>query len=90
MAPEYALWGFLTDKADVYSFGIVALEIVAGKKNTKYHSDDNYICLLDWVWLKIFTAYLRLLVGCIDNKLKQAVLSIYPSQTSKSFLRHVT
>ncbi|WOH11969.1 hypothetical protein DCAR_0831465 [Daucus carota subsp. sativus] len=48
MAPEYALWGFLTDKADVYSFGIVALEIVAGKKNTKYHSDDNYICLLDW------------------------------------------
>uniref|UniRef100_F6HMD0 non-specific serine/threonine protein kinase n=1 Tax=Vitis vinifera TaxID=29760 RepID=F6HMD0_VITVI len=27
MAPEYALWGYLTYKADVYSFGIVALEI---------------------------------------------------------------
>ncbi|KDP21154.1 hypothetical protein JCGZ_21625 [Jatropha curcas] len=27
IAPEYALWGYLTHKADVYSFGIVALEI---------------------------------------------------------------
>ncbi|KAK3003675.1 hypothetical protein RJ639_018372 [Escallonia herrerae] len=27
MAPEYALWGYLSDKADVYSFGVVALEI---------------------------------------------------------------
>ena len=27
MAPEYALWGYLTYKADVYSFGVVALEV---------------------------------------------------------------
>ncbi|KAK1581911.1 hypothetical protein Q3G72_010130 [Acer saccharum] len=27
MAPEYAMRGYLTDKADVYSFGVVALEI---------------------------------------------------------------
>ncbi|KAF0914772.1 hypothetical protein E2562_031379 [Oryza meyeriana var. granulata] len=31
MAPEYAMRGYLTDKADVYSFGVVALEIVSGK-----------------------------------------------------------
>ncbi|XP_019198532.1 PREDICTED: probable leucine-rich repeat receptor-like serine/threonine-protein kinase At3g14840 [Ipomoea nil] len=48
MAPEYALWGYLTFKADVYSFGIVALEILAGKNNVKHHSDENYFCLLDW------------------------------------------
>ncbi|KVI10548.1 Concanavalin A-like lectin/glucanase, subgroup [Cynara cardunculus var. scolymus] len=30
MAPEYALRGYLTDKADVYSYGIVLLEIVSG------------------------------------------------------------
>ncbi|KAK1378364.1 Leucine-rich repeat transmembrane protein kinase [Heracleum sosnowskyi] len=48
MAPEYALWGYLTDKADVYSFGVVALEIVAGKNNMKHRPNENYVCLLDW------------------------------------------
>jgi hypothetical protein len=49
IAPEYALWGYLTDKADVYSFGVVALEIVAGKNNMKYQPNENFVCLLDWV-----------------------------------------
>ena len=49
MAPEYALWGYLTYKADVYSFGIVALEIVSGKNNNSYMPSYNCICLLDWV-----------------------------------------
>ncbi|KAL3345110.1 hypothetical protein AABB24_024185 [Solanum stoloniferum] len=48
MAPEYALWGYLTHKADLYSFGVVVLELVAGKNNMKYHPDENYVCLLDW------------------------------------------
>ncbi|XP_058202461.1 probable LRR receptor-like serine/threonine-protein kinase At1g07650 isoform X31 [Rhododendron vialii] len=48
MAPEYALWGYLTNKADVYSFGVVALEIVAGRDNMKYRPNENYVCLLDW------------------------------------------
>ena len=51
MAPEYALWGYLTDKADVYGFGIVALELVAGKNNMKYRPNENFVCLLDWVRL---------------------------------------
>ncbi|XP_055803386.1 probable LRR receptor-like serine/threonine-protein kinase RFK1 isoform X3 [Solanum dulcamara] len=48
MAPEYALWGYLTDKADVYSFGVVLLEIVSGKNNNNYMPSNNSICLLDW------------------------------------------
>ncbi|KAK4361248.1 hypothetical protein RND71_020200 [Anisodus tanguticus] len=48
MAPEYALWGYLTHKADLYSFGVVVLELVAGKNNMKYNPDENYVCLLDW------------------------------------------
>ncbi|KAI3796754.1 hypothetical protein L1987_39444 [Smallanthus sonchifolius] len=47
MAPEYALWGYLTYKADVYSFGVLALEIVAGKNNMKYRPNDDYVSLLD-------------------------------------------
>ncbi|KAI3796767.1 hypothetical protein L1987_39452 [Smallanthus sonchifolius] len=47
MAPEYALWGYLTYKADVYSFGVLALEIVAGKNNMKYQPNADYVSLLD-------------------------------------------
>ncbi|KAK4484658.1 hypothetical protein RD792_007247 [Penstemon davidsonii] len=48
MAPEYAMRGYLTDKADVYSFGIVALEIVSGKNNTNYRPKEEFVYLLDW------------------------------------------
>ncbi|GMI72905.1 leucine-rich repeat receptor-like kinase with extracellular malectin-like domain 1 [Hibiscus trionum] len=47
MAPEYALWGYLTYKADVYSFGIVTLEILSGKNNLKRRSEEGYVCLQD-------------------------------------------
>lgn len=33
MAPEYALHGYLSVKSDVFSFGILVLEIVSGRKN---------------------------------------------------------
>ena len=49
MAPEYALWGYLTEKADVYSFGVVALEIVSGRSNRSYMPKSEGVCLLDWV-----------------------------------------
>lgn len=49
MAPEYALWGYLTFKADVYSFGVVILEVVSGKNNSNYMPNEDFICLLDWV-----------------------------------------
>jgi serine/threonine protein kinase len=49
MAPEYALYGRLTYKADVYSFGIVALEIVAGMSNMSFQHNESFACLLDWV-----------------------------------------
>nr|GMD04436.1 probable LRR receptor-like serine/threonine-protein kinase RFK1 isoform X2 [Ipomoea batatas] len=48
MAPEYALWGYLTYKADVYSFGVVLLEVISGKNNNNYMPSHNCICLLDW------------------------------------------
>ncbi|BAT74824.1 hypothetical protein VIGAN_01258900 [Vigna angularis var. angularis] len=47
MAPEYALWGRLSYKADVYSYGVVVLEVVSGKSNNNYMPSDNRVCLLD-------------------------------------------
>ncbi|XP_061968479.1 probable LRR receptor-like serine/threonine-protein kinase At1g53430 [Populus nigra] len=51
MAPEYAMRGYLTDKADVYSFGVVVLEIVSGKSNTNYRPKEEFVYLLDWAYV---------------------------------------
>ncbi|XP_047955707.1 probable leucine-rich repeat receptor-like serine/threonine-protein kinase At3g14840 [Salvia hispanica] len=50
MAPEYAMRGYLTDKADVYSFGVVVLEIVGGRSNSISggRSKEDSFYLLDW------------------------------------------
>ncbi|XP_030929939.1 probable leucine-rich repeat receptor-like serine/threonine-protein kinase At3g14840 isoform X2 [Quercus lobata] len=51
MAPEYAMRGYLTDKADVYSFGVVSLEIVSGRSNTSHRPKEEPFNLLDWAHL---------------------------------------
>ncbi|XP_068640939.1 probable LRR receptor-like serine/threonine-protein kinase At1g53430 isoform X2 [Aristolochia californica] len=51
MAPEYAMRGYLTDKADVYSYGVVLLEIVSGKSNTNYRPKEEFVYLLDWAYV---------------------------------------
>ncbi|EOX92937.1 Leucine-rich repeat transmembrane protein kinase isoform 1 [Theobroma cacao] len=51
MAPEYAMRGYLTNKADIYSFGVVALEIVSGKSNTNYRPNEDFVYLLDWAYV---------------------------------------
>ncbi|KAL3715802.1 hypothetical protein ACJRO7_007537 [Eucalyptus globulus] len=48
MAPEYAMHGYLTDKADIYSFGVVALEVVNGRSNTSSQRTEECFNLLDW------------------------------------------
>ncbi|XP_039115896.1 probable LRR receptor-like serine/threonine-protein kinase At1g53440 [Dioscorea cayenensis subsp. rotundata] len=51
MAPEYAMRGYLTDKADVYSFGVVILETVSGLCNTSYRPKEDCLHLLDWAYI---------------------------------------
>ncbi|PON40425.1 GPCR kinase [Parasponia andersonii] len=50
LAPEYALRGRLTEKADVFGFGVVALEIVSGKPNIYNTPDGEMIYLLESAW----------------------------------------
>jgi hypothetical protein len=59
MAPEYAMHGYLTDKADVYSFGIVVLEILHGTNNTIFRQKGSEAFhLLDWVSIAMLYLYL--------------------------------
>ncbi|KAM3302729.1 putative LRR receptor-like serine/threonine-protein kinase isoform X1 [Capsicum chacoense] len=50
LAPEYAMRGHLTEKADVFGFGVVALEIVSGRPNSDESLEEDKIYLLEWAW----------------------------------------
>ncbi|KAI6691658.1 hypothetical protein NL676_028486 [Syzygium grande] len=49
LAPEYAMRGHLTEKADVFAFGVVALEVVSGRPNSDPSLEEAKKYLLEWV-----------------------------------------
>lgn len=49
MSPEYALDGLFSVKSDVFSFGVVMLEIVSGTKNTGFYQSQRSLSLLGHV-----------------------------------------
>ncbi|XP_031100244.1 cysteine-rich receptor-like protein kinase 2 isoform X1 [Ipomoea triloba] len=51
MAPEYVARGQLTEKADVYSFGVLLLEIVARRQNNKCTTPEYSGSLVNIVWV---------------------------------------
>ncbi|TYH17280.1 hypothetical protein ES288_A05G180000v1 [Gossypium darwinii] len=51
MAPEYALEGLFSNKSNVYSFGVLMLEILSGKKNRGFYHQDCGQSLLAYAWL---------------------------------------
>jgi serine/threonine protein kinase len=50
VAPEYASRGQLSEKVDVFSFGVLVLEIVSGRKNIEPNLNEDQSYLLEWVW----------------------------------------
>ncbi|XP_039013622.1 G-type lectin S-receptor-like serine/threonine-protein kinase B120 [Hibiscus syriacus] len=49
MAPEYASEGVFSVKSDVFSFGVLLLEILSGKKNTRLYL-GNSVNLIRYAW----------------------------------------
>ncbi|KAK4485129.1 hypothetical protein RD792_007741 [Penstemon davidsonii] len=50
MAPEYAIQGKFSVKSDVFSFGVMVLEIITDKKNNGYINEENMEDLLNYTW----------------------------------------
>ncbi|MED6126689.1 hypothetical protein PIB30_080797 [Stylosanthes scabra] len=50
MAPEYAIDGLFSTKSDVFSFGILMLEIISGKKNKGLTYSSNSYNLMGHAW----------------------------------------
>ncbi|XP_069143660.1 G-type lectin S-receptor-like serine/threonine-protein kinase At4g27290 isoform X1 [Solanum lycopersicum] len=51
MSPEYAVEGIFSVKSDVFSFGVLVLEIVSGKKNRRFVHPDHHLNLLGHAWM---------------------------------------
>ncbi|KAF3659586.1 G-type lectin S-receptor-like serine/threonine-protein kinase [Capsicum annuum] len=50
MSPEYAIDGIFSVKSDVFSFGVLVLEIVSGKRNRGFVHQDHNLNLLGHAW----------------------------------------
>ncbi|CAN0852604.1 G-type lectin S-receptor-like serine/threonine-protein kinase RKS1 [Linum grandiflorum] len=50
MSPEYAVFGRYSVKSDVFSFGVILLETVTGKKINGFFQDDPSLTLIGHVW----------------------------------------
>ncbi|KAF3958640.1 hypothetical protein CMV_016469 [Castanea mollissima] len=50
MSPEYAVFGKFSTKSDVFSLGVILLEIVSGKKNSDSYQEHPSLTLIGHVW----------------------------------------
>ncbi|KAL5774740.1 hypothetical protein ACOSP7_012297 [Xanthoceras sorbifolium] len=50
MAPEYAMHGQFSVKSDIFSFGVLILEIVSGQKNSCFQNEESVEDLLGYAW----------------------------------------
>jgi len=51
MAPEYVMKGVFSVKSDVFSFGVLVLEIIYGRKSSGLHMSEHGQNLLSYVSL---------------------------------------
>ncbi|PQQ01515.1 G-type lectin S-receptor-like serine/threonine-protein kinase [Prunus yedoensis var. nudiflora] len=69
MSPEYALDGTFSVKSDVFSFGVVVLEIISGKKNTGFYQSKQTFSLINHAW-RLWTE--NKVLDIMDNNLDES------------------
>lgn len=63
-APDYAMTGQLTFKSDIYSFGVVLLELITGRKaidNTRSAAEQNLVAWVSFLYLILLFVQIYLL-----------------------------
>ncbi|KAH7843712.1 hypothetical protein Vadar_019862 [Vaccinium darrowii] len=51
MSPEYAMEGTFSEKSDIFSFGVLILEVVSGRRNSSFYDVDNGpLNLIGYAW----------------------------------------
>ncbi|KAF6161849.1 hypothetical protein GIB67_012291 [Kingdonia uniflora] len=67
-APEYAIRGELSEKADIYSFGVLVLEIIGCRKNTDLSLSSDMQYLPEYAW-KLYEK--SRILDLVDPKLQE-------------------
>lgn len=67
MAPEYAMDGLYSTKSDVFSFGVILLEIITGERNAGFHESKRAPTLLAYVrfsfpWIALSNLFILVIV----------------------------
>ena len=61
IAPEYLMYGMISDKVDVYAFGVVLLELLSGKKPIGTNVPKGQEILVKWVRASLHTSYFSMM-----------------------------
>ncbi|KAK6162286.1 hypothetical protein DH2020_002127 [Rehmannia glutinosa] len=78
VAPEYACTGMLNEKSDIYSFGILIMEIITGRSPVDYARPQGEVNLVDW---------LKTMVG--NRKSEEVVDPKLPERPASKALKRV-
>ncbi|XP_057821383.2 L-type lectin-domain containing receptor kinase SIT2 [Cryptomeria japonica] len=81
IAPELVSTGKASTSTDVFSFGVLMLEVACGRRPIELFSDDSLVALLDWVRelytnRKLMDAADPKLGGCFDEDEMEIVLKL--------------
>ena len=90
LAPEYAIRGQLTRKADIYSFGVLLLEIVSGRCNTNKRLPVGEQFLLERVCNSSFAHTERFIPWTIISRIFFWIISWKSSCYKKQMSRILT
>ncbi|KAI3463885.1 hypothetical protein Pfo_020548 [Paulownia fortunei] len=99
LAPDFFILGRLTEKSDIYSFGLILLEVICGTRtmNNKIDTRDHYLPnqvkrSIQWKTLhQIIDPYLRdkIAVECLSKYLKVALSCLLDQPTSRPSIDNV-
>lgn len=87
MAPEYAFEGIFSIKSDVFSFGVVMLEIISGKRPSSFHRYSDFVYLLGHVSILAFEQNNCVSNGCVQSDDRREI-GILPSFLKKICIKY--